>query len=181
MENRLLWSYHRIDHRIRFFPKIDQCKRSTAFSIDYSVIYDESVPSLTRTKFFSVYEEKSSYLLQLHIKRKPIVHRVQISDFLPGTKSFSHSEGRNRKGLLAWELTSCIFINNYHSLFLAIEKKQFLLRETTRIYLNNTSIESSFSLDYKYVIFSLAQIRPYILWHVKGVKTPAADIKLHNN
>ena len=70
---------------------------------------------------------------------------------------------------------------NYHSLFLAIGKKRFLLRETIRIYLNKTSIESSFSLDYKYVIFSLAQIRPYILWHVKGVKTPAADIKLHNN
>ena len=53
---------------------------------------------------------------------------------------------------------------NYHPLFLAIGKKQrFLLRETTRIYLNKTSIESSFSLDYKYVIFSLAQIRPYIL------------------
>ena len=52
---------------------------------------------------------------------------------------------------------------NYHSLFLAIGKKRFLLRETIRIYLNKTSIESSFSLDYKYVIFSLAQIRPYML------------------
>ena len=41
-----------------FFPKIDQCERSTAFSIDYSVIYDQSVPSLTQTKLFSVYEEK---------------------------------------------------------------------------------------------------------------------------
>ena len=53
---------------------------------------------------------------------------------------------------------------NYHSLFLAIGKKQrFLFRETARIYLNNTSIESPYTLDYKYVIFSLAQIRPYIL------------------
>ena len=53
---------------------------------------------------------------------------------------------------------------NYHSLFLAIGNKQrFLLRETARIYLNNTSIERSYSLDYKYVLFSLAQIRPYIL------------------
>ena len=52
---------------------------------------------------------------------------------------------------------------NYHSLFLAIEKKRFLFRETARIYLNNTSIESPYTLDYKYIIFSLAQIRPYIL------------------
>ena len=37
------------------------------------------------------------------------------------------------------------------------------MRETARTYLNNTSIESSYSLDDKYVIFSLAQIRPYIL------------------
>ena len=63
------------------FSKIDQCKRSTAFSIDYSVIYDESVPSLTQTKFSQFTTKKSSYLLQLHIKRKPIVHTVQISHF----------------------------------------------------------------------------------------------------
>ena len=62
---------------------------------------------------------------------------------------------------------------NYHSLFLAIGKKRFLLRETTRIYLNKTSIESSFSLDYKYVIFSLAQIRVYIVRGMKQDRTIA--------
>ena len=31
-----------IDHGIRFFQKIDQCERSTTFSVDYDVIYDES-------------------------------------------------------------------------------------------------------------------------------------------
>ena len=47
------------------------------------------------------------------------------------------------------------------------EHMRFLPRETVRVYLNSMSIESPWSLDYKFVIFSLTQIRAYILQGMK--------------
>ena len=46
---------------------------------------------------------------------------------------------------------------------------RFLSRQMVCICLNNISIESSWFIDYKYVIFSLAQIRAYILRGMKLV------------
>ena len=45
----------------------------------------------------------------------------------------------------------------------------------------NGSYLLPWSLDYKFVIFSLAQIRPYILRGIKQDRTIASDIKLHIN
>ena len=45
----------------------------------------------------------------------------------------------------------------------------------------NDSYLLPWSLDYKFVIFSLAQIRPYILRGIKQDRTIASDIKLHIN
>ena len=52
------------------------------------------------------------------------------------------------------------------------EHMRFLPRETVRVYLNSMSIESPWSLDYKFVTFNLAQNRAYILQGMKGERTP---------
>ena len=58
---------------------------------------------------------------------------------------------------------------------------QFLPRETVPVYLNSMLIEIPWSLDYKFVIFTLAQICVYILRGMKQDRTIASDIKLHIN
>ena len=58
---------------------------------------------------------------------------------------------------------------------------RFLPRETVRVYLNSMSIESPWSLNYKFVTFSLAQFRACILRGMKQDRTIASDIKLHIN
>ena len=55
------------------------------------------------------------------------------------------------------------------------------MKRTARIYLNSISMESPWYVDYKYVIFSLAQIRVYILRGMKRDRTIASDYKLHIN
>ena len=58
---------------------------------------------------------------------------------------------------------------------------RFLPRQSVRVYLNSMSIESPWSLDYKFVIFNLAQIRAYILQGMKQDRTIVSDIKRHIN
>ena len=58
---------------------------------------------------------------------------------------------------------------------------RFLPREMVPVYLSSILVEIPWSLDYKFVIFSLVQIRPYILRGMKQDRTIASDIKLHIN
>ena len=59
-------------------------------------------------------------------------------------------------------------------------KQRFLFRQTAGIYLKNTSIESSYFLDYKYVIFSLAQIRRFAEKDMKRLSGKHGSIVTHN-
>ena len=69
--------------------------------------------------------------------------------------------------------TASTTLQTAYKLFLRTrEHMRFLPRETVRVYLNSMSIESPWSLDYKFVTFNLAQNRAYILPDVKRERTP---------
>ena len=58
---------------------------------------------------------------------------------------------------------------------------RFSVGKTPPIYLENISVESPSSIDYKYVRFRLAQIRRSILWTAKRVCEATTGFESHTN